>query len=158
MRSRPSGSSTRTRARQRHRVLSVFAFQRLNIDRSAERATNGEYAQVNQSLFTWALHPHSCERDMLEGERTARCGAHYRLRLSISAFSPSHSARTTELIVGLRKRRFIATILHLRESPYFALHKGIAIGFVKAIGFRNKPKRTIFIFGVVNPDTDRNEV
>ena len=62
------------------------------------------------------------------------------------------------MVVGVAQTKVIATILHLRESPYFALHKGIAIGFVKAIGFRNKPKRTIFIFGVVNPDTDRNEV
>jgi hypothetical protein len=39
----------------------------------------------------------------------------------------------------------------LRESPYFAVHKGIAIGFVKAIGFRNKPKRTIFYFWCGDP-------
>jgi len=45
----------------------------------------------------------------------------------------------------------IAAILHLRESPYFALHKGIASGFVKAIGSRNKPKRTIFYFWCGDP-------
>jgi integrase len=49
------------------------------------------------------------------------------------------------------KTKVIATILHLRESPYFALHKGIAIGFVKAIGFRNKPKRTLFYFWCGDP-------
>ena len=38
------------------------------------------------------------------------------------------------------------------KTPYFVLHKGIAIGFLKAIGFRNKPKRTISLtFGVVTP-------
>ena len=40
----------------------------------------------------------------------------------------------------------------LAESPIFALHKGIAIGFVKAIGFRNKPKRTIFYFWCGDPN------
>jgi hypothetical protein len=39
----------------------------------------------------------------------------------------------------------IATILHLqKKAPHFALQKDIAIGFLKATGFRNKPKRTIF--------------
>ena len=28
-------------------------------------------------------------------------------------------------------------------SLHFALHKGIAMGFLRATGFRNKPKRTI---------------
>ena len=28
-------------------------------------------------------------------------------------------------------------------SSHFALHKGIAIGFLRATGFRNQPKRTI---------------
>jgi hypothetical protein len=32
----------------------------------------------------------------------------------------------------------------LQEGPHFALHRGIAICFLKATGFRNKPKRTIF--------------
>jgi hypothetical protein len=35
----------------------------------------------------------------------------------------------------------------------FALHKGIAIGFLKATGFSSKPKRTILTFGVVTPET-----
>jgi hypothetical protein len=47
--------------------------------------------------------------------------------------------------------KVIATIHHLRESPYFSLHKGIEIGFVKAIGFRNKLKRTIFYFWCGDP-------
>jgi hypothetical protein len=59
----------------------------------------------------------------------------------INEFSPSHSAKTTEPVGGLRKRRIIATMLQFQKSPYFALHKGIAVGFL-AIGFRNKPKRT----------------
>ena len=37
------------------------------------------------------------------------------------------------------------------KTPYFALHKGIAIGFLKAIGFRNKPKRMIFAFWCGDP-------
>ena len=83
----------RSRSIQRQRFLSVFAFQRLDIDQRAERAANGEYAQVDKSLFTRALRPQSCERDMAEGARSARCGTHYRLRLSMSTLSPSsHSA------------------------------------------------------------------
>jgi hypothetical protein len=39
----------------------------------------------------------------------------------------------------------------LQESPYFALHIRIAIGFLKAIGFRNKPKRTILDFWSGDP-------
>src|ERR1700738_1380045 len=97
---RPVHRAGRARGRsvQRHRVLSVFAFQRLDIDRRAERAANGESAQVNQNLFTRALHPHSCERDMAEGERTARYGAHYRLRLSMSTLSPMHSPNNRGLL------------------------------------------------------------
>jgi hypothetical protein len=38
-----------------------------------------------------------------------------------------------------------------RKNPHFALHKGIAIGSLKAIGFRNKPKRTIFDFWCGDP-------
>src|SRR6266702_6101266 len=80
------------RSLPRHRVLSVFAFHRLDIDPGAEHAANGEHTQVNQDLFTRALHPHSCERGMAEGAHTARYAAHYCLRLSISALSPNHSS------------------------------------------------------------------
>jgi hypothetical protein len=45
---------------------------------------------------------------------------------------------------GLHKGRLLQRCFNFRKAPYFALHKGIAIGFLKAIGFRNKPKRTIF--------------
>src|ERR1700738_5672027 len=81
---------------ERQRVLSVFAFHRLDIDRGAEHAANGEYTQVNQDLFTRALHPHGCERDMAESEHTARYGAHYCLRLSMSTLSPPNSANVFE--------------------------------------------------------------
>jgi hypothetical protein len=37
------------------------------------------------------------------------------------------------------------------KAQQFALQKGIAIGFLKAIGFRNKPKRTIFYFWCGDP-------
>jgi hypothetical protein len=46
----------------------------------------------------------------------------------------------------VRKRRLLQRCSSFRKAPYFALHKGIAIGFLKAIGFLNKPKRTIFYF------------
>jgi hypothetical protein len=46
----------------------------------------------------------------------------------------------------VRKRRLLQRCSNFRKAPYFALHKGIAIGFLKAIGFLNKPKRTIFYF------------
>jgi len=67
------------------------------------------------------------------------------------ALSPTHSS--TELkqsnqegsIGILRKRRLLQRCSNFRKAPYFALHKGIAMGFLKAIGFRNKPKRTIFL-------------
>ena len=49
------------------------------------------------------------------------------------------------LPAALRKRRLLQRCSNFRKAPYFALHKGIAIGFLKAIGFRNKPKRTIFL-------------
>ncbi len=41
---------------------------------------------------------------------------------------------------------------NFRKAPYFALHKGIAIGFLRATGFRNKPKRTIFYFWCGDPN------
>jgi hypothetical protein len=66
------------------------------------------------------------------------------------ALSPTHSS--TELkqsnqegsIGILRKRRLLQRSSTCRKAPHFALHKGIAIGFLKATDFRNKPKRTIF--------------
>ena len=59
------------------------------------------------------------------------CKRGYRLRLTV---------------VGVAQTKIIATVLDFRKAPYFASHKGIAIGFLKAIGFRNKLKRTIFYF------------
>src|SRR3981189_327342 len=50
-----------------------------------------------------------------------------------------------------RHRRSLQRCSNFRRAPYFALHKGIAIGFLKAIGFRNKPKRTIFCFWCGDP-------
>jgi hypothetical protein len=52
----------------------------------------------------------------------------------------------------LRKRRLWQRSSTCRKAPHFALHKGIAIGFLKATGFRNKTKRTIFYFWCGDPD------
>jgi hypothetical protein len=41
------------------------------------------------------------------------------------------------LVQIVAQRNVCATKPDLAESPYFALQKGIAIGFLKAIGFRN---------------------
>ena len=45
-------------------------------------------------------------------------------------------------LVPLHKRSLLQRSSTCRRAPHFALHKGIAIGFLKATGFRNKPKRT----------------
>ena len=46
----------------------------------------------------------------------------------------------------------------LAGKPHFALHKGIAIGFLKATGFRNKPKRTIFDLWCSDPWTSEQVI
>ena len=74
----------------------------------------------------------------------ALTSARLRSRLQMSIRAKSHSARKTEPVGGLRKRRLLQRSSTCRKAPHFALHKGIAIGFLKATGFRNKPKRTIF--------------
>jgi len=75
---------------------------------------------------------------------------------SVCALSPSHSA--TEMKESKRglpahcgNHGYCKDALLAGKTPYFALHKGIAIGLLKAIGFRNKPKRTIFAFWCGDP-------
>ena len=53
---------------------------------------------------------------------------------------PSPSSPHTVLV---HKRTFTQRSSICRKAPHSALHKVIAIGFLKATGFRNKPKRTI---------------
>jgi HrpA-like RNA helicase len=48
-------------------------------------------------------------------------------------------------------RRLLQRSSTCRKAPYFALHIRIAIGFLKAIGFRTKPKRTILDFWCGDP-------
>ena len=45
--------------------------------------------------------------------------------------------------VLVRKRSLLQRSSTCGKAPHFALHKGIAIGFLKTAGFGNKPKRTI---------------
>jgi hypothetical protein len=52
---------------------------------------------------------------------------------------------------GLHKRTFVQRFDEQTQTQHFELQKGIAIGFLKAIGFRNKPKRTIFYFWCGDP-------
>src|SRR5258708_38531417 len=59
--------------------------------------------------------------------------------------------RFAGVLTLFHKRRLLQRCSNFRKAPYFALHKGIAIGFLKAIGFRNKPKRTIFYFWCSDP-------
>jgi hypothetical protein len=47
-------------------------------------------------------------------------------------------------VSDLAQTNLYAMIVNFHRSPYFALHKCIAIGFLKAIGFRNNFQRTIF--------------
>ena len=66
-------------------------------------------------------------------------------RITGSLFLGSHHCgwqagrREANPVLALRKTKIIATVSNFRVAPYFALHKGIAIGFLKAIRFSHQP-------------------
>jgi hypothetical protein len=64
--------------------------------------------------------------------------------LSAESLSHRHEAIEEGPASALQKRTLLQRSSTCRKAPYFAMHKGIAIAFLKAIDFCNKLKRTIF--------------
>ena len=62
---------------QRNRILSLFAFYRIDPGRCSGKAEEGEHTSANQDLYTRALHMHPRAGVMAPGERAAPSGADY---------------------------------------------------------------------------------